>query len=113
MGSGKYMNLFEVANEMVTRLSRICLRDKCARRPVFGGAIKFQNDPYLATTFLFYEYFHSESGAGLGASHQTEWTGMIATLLHLTTHDTPESALGAPAPVLMPSHTGPTPRHRP
>jgi hypothetical protein len=82
-GSGNMMNLFEVAQEIVNRLSRIFLRDENSRRPVFGGAEKFQNDPEWRDYLLFYEYFHGDNGAGLGASHQTGWTGCIAALIEL------------------------------
>jgi len=70
-GSGKHMTLYEVAIELVNRLSRLFLRDEKGRRPVFGGAEKFQNDPHWKDNILFYEYFHGDNGAGLGASHQT------------------------------------------
>lgn len=77
-GSGNLMNLFEVTQEIVNRLTRIFLRDEHGRRPVYGGAAKFQNDPHWRDCLLFYEYFHGDNGAGLGASHQTGWTGFIA-----------------------------------
>jgi hypothetical protein len=80
-GSGRWMNLFEVAQELGTRMSRIFLRDHNGRRPVFGGIDKFQNDPEFRDYLLFYEYFHGDNGAGIGASHQTGWTGLIATQL--------------------------------
>jgi hypothetical protein len=80
-GSGKMMNLFEVAHEIVDRLSRIFLRDVNGRRPVFGGSAKFQQDPHWRDYLLFYEYFHGDNGAGIGASHQTGWTGLIAGLV--------------------------------
>jgi hypothetical protein len=80
-GSGVMMNLFEVAKEIAARLTRIFLRDDRGRRPVFGGAEKFQTDPHWRDHLLFYEYFHGDNGAGLGASHQTGWTGLIATLI--------------------------------
>ena len=70
-GSGKLMNLFEVAQEITNRLARIFLRDEAGRRPVFGGAEKFQRDPHWRDHLLFYEYFHGDNGAGIGASHQT------------------------------------------
>jgi hypothetical protein len=82
-GSGKWMNLFEVAQEIVRRLEAIFLRDPSGRRPVFGGAQKFQTDPHWKDNLLFYEYFHGDNGAGIGASHQTGWTGIIATLVRL------------------------------
>ena len=77
-GSGKYMTLFEVAKEIGRRLSSIFLRDANGKRPVYGGTKKFQEDPYWRDYILFYEYFHGDNGAGLGASHQTGWTGTIA-----------------------------------
>jgi len=77
-GSGNLMNLFEVSQELANRLTRIFLRDEHGRRPVYGGAAKFQNDPLWRDYLLFYEYFHGDNGAGLGASHQTGWTGFIA-----------------------------------
>jgi hypothetical protein len=80
-GSGVMMNLFEVAKEIAARLTRIFLQDERGRRPVFGGAEKFQTDPHWRDHLLFYEYFHGDNGAGLGASHQTGWTGLIATLI--------------------------------
>ena len=82
-GSGKLMNLFEVAHEIVNRLTRIFLREEDGRRPVFGGAEKFQRDPYWRDNLLFYEYFHGDNGAGIGASHQTGWTGVIAGLIDI------------------------------
>ena len=77
------MNLYQVAQEIARRLSNIFLRDRDGRRPVFGGTPKFQQDPNWRDCLLFYEYFHGDNGAGLGASHQTGWTGVIARLLHL------------------------------
>jgi hypothetical protein len=82
-GSGKLMNLFEVAREISTRLTRIFLRDQSGRRPVYGGTEKFQTDPHWKDYILFYEYFHGDNGAGLGASHQTGWTGLVAKLIEL------------------------------
>jgi hypothetical protein len=82
-GSGNLMNLFEVAHEIANRLERIFLRDKSGRRPVYGGTEKFQSDPHWRDCILFYEYFHGDNGAGLGASHQTGWTGLVAKLIEL------------------------------
>jgi len=82
-GSGKLMNLYEVANELSRRLSSIFLRDGKGERPVYGGTKKFQDDPHWKDYILFYEYFHGDNGAGLGASHQTGWTGLIARVLDL------------------------------
>jgi hypothetical protein len=64
-------------------LTRIFLRDKSGRRPVYGGTEKFQTDPHWKDYILFYEYFHGDNGAGLGASHQTGWTGLVAKLIEL------------------------------
>ncbi|MBS1171846.1 MAG: hypothetical protein H6R12_676 [Proteobacteria bacterium] len=82
-GSGNMMNLFEVSKEIADRLSRIFLRDEQGKRPVYGGTDKFQNDPHWRDHILFYEYFHGDNGAGLGASHQTGWTGLVAKLIEL------------------------------
>jgi hypothetical protein len=80
-GSGKKMPLGEIACELSRRLSRLFLRDAHGRRPVFGGTEKFQTDPHFRDHILFYEYFHADNGAGLGASHQTGWTALVAKLL--------------------------------
>jgi hypothetical protein len=77
------MNLYQVAEEISSRLASIFLRDASGRRPVFGGAEKFQTDPHWRDYILFYEYFHGDNGAGLGASHQTGWTGLVAKLLQM------------------------------
>ena len=92
-GSGKYMTLFEVAKELGHRLSSIFLRDANGKRPVYGGTKKFQDDPHWRDYILFYEYFHGDNGAGLGASHQTGWTGVIARSLDLFARLQPADAL--------------------
>jgi hypothetical protein len=92
-GSGRYMNLYQVAEEIARRLSNIFLRESDGRRPVYGGTRKFQEDPHWRDHILFYEYFHGDNGAGLGASHQTGWTGIIARMMHLFATTTPEQAL--------------------
>ena len=92
-GSGQYMTLFEVAKELGHRLSKIFLRDENGKRAVYGGTKKFQEDPHWKDYILFYEYFHGENGAGLGASHQTGWTGIIARSLDLFARVTPAAAL--------------------
>ncbi len=92
-GSGKYMTLFEVAKELARRLTSIFLRDTNGRRPVYGGTKKFQDDPHWKDYILFYEYFHGDNGAGLGASHQTGWTGIIARTLDLFARMNPADAL--------------------
>jgi Glycosyl hydrolase family 63 C-terminal domain len=80
-GSGVKMNLAQVACQLSRRLSHLFLRDEHGRRPVFGGAEKFQSDPHFRDHILFYEFFHGDNGAGLGASHQTGWTALVAKLL--------------------------------
>jgi hypothetical protein len=92
-GSGKMMTLFEVAEDINGRLAKIFLRDEKGKRAVYGGTQKFQDDPYWKDLVLFYEYFHGENGAGLGASHQTGWTGVIAYLMKIGSLVTPEAAL--------------------
>jgi hypothetical protein len=114
-GSGKMMNLFEVSKEIADRLSRIFLRDpstssgqatstgsgqatstgsgQAGKRPVYGGTEKFQNDPHWRDLILFYEYFHGDNGAGLGASHQTGWTGVVAKTIQLYGLLDPQRAL--------------------
>ncbi len=82
-GSGKMMNLFEVSKEISDRLTRTFLRDEHGRRPVYGGTEKFQSDPNWRDHLLFFEYFHGDNGAGLGASHQTGWTGLVAKFIQL------------------------------
>jgi hypothetical protein len=82
-GSGKLMNLFEVAREIAHRLTKIFLQDESGRRPVYGGTEKFQTDPHWKDYILFFEYFHGDNGAGLGASHQTGWTGLVGKLIEL------------------------------
>ena len=77
------MNLFEVSKEIADRLIGTFTRDEHGRRPVYGGTEKFQTDPHWRDHILFYEYFHGDNGAGLGASHQTGWTGLVAKLIEL------------------------------
>jgi hypothetical protein len=92
-GSGNHLTLFEVAKDISRRLSNIFLRDASGRRPVYGGSKRFQEDPHWRDYILFYEYFHGDNGAGLGASHQTGWTGVIARVLDLFARIGPEDAL--------------------
>jgi hypothetical protein len=80
-GSGNFLGLQEVARELGRRLSSIFLKDATGRRPVFGDNAKMQNDPHFCDHVLFYEYFHGDTGRGVGASHQTGWTGLVAKLL--------------------------------
>jgi hypothetical protein len=80
-GSGQYLDLGQVADFLSRRLIRLFVRDDEGRRPVFGGQHKFQTDPLWRDYVLFYEYFHGDNGAGIGASHQTGWTGLVAKLI--------------------------------
>ncbi len=82
-GSGQQMTLYQVAEEISNRLAGIFLRNEQGQRPVFGGAARFQEDPHWRDYLLFYEYFHGDNGAGLGASHQTGWTGLVAKLIQM------------------------------
>jgi hypothetical protein len=92
-GSGRYLTLYEVAEELGSRLKSVFLRDKQGRRAVYGGTAKFQDDPHWRDNILFYEYFHGDNGAGLGASHQTGWTGIIARIMHLFATTTSDQLL--------------------
>jgi Glycosyl hydrolase family 63 C-terminal domain len=100
-GSGRQMTLYQVAHEVGRRLTSIFLRDADGRRPVYGGARVFRDDPHWRDLVLFYEYFHGDNGAGLGASHQTGWTGLIARIMHLFATTTAEQvlALGKTVPM--------------
>jgi hypothetical protein len=82
-GSGRHLTLWQVSQEIALRLASIFLRNSNGQRPVYGGMDKFQNDPHWRDYILFHEYFHGDNGAGLGASHQTGWTGLIARLLQI------------------------------
>jgi Glycosyl hydrolase family 63 C-terminal domain len=92
-GSGRHMTLYQVAEEISNRLARIFLKDKDGRRPVYGGTEKFQKDPHWRDCLQFYEYFHGDNGAGLGASHQTGWTGVVARGMHMFATTTAEQVL--------------------
>jgi len=92
-GIGRQMNLYQIAEEIAHRLGNIFLRDKDGKRPVHGGTAKFQDDPHWRDYLQFYEYFHGDNGAGLGANHQTGWTGIIAGLLRIFASVTPEHVL--------------------
>ncbi len=91
-GSGRMMNLWEVASLLSRRLTRIFLRGKDGRRPVYGGTEIFQSDPHWRDLILFFEYFHGDNGAGLGASHQTGWTALVAKLLQQSGNGPDEQA---------------------
>jgi hypothetical protein len=94
-GSGRHMTLYQVAEEIARRLESVFLKDESGRRPVYGGTRKFQEDSHWRDCLLFYEYFHGDNGAGLGASHQTGWTGLIARAFHLFATLTPDQLLEA------------------
>jgi hypothetical protein len=92
-GSGNLMNLYQVADNIAKRLESIFLKNSQGLRPVYGGTHKFQQDPHWKDNILFFEYFHGDNGAGIGASHQTGWTGVIARLMHLFASTTSEQVL--------------------
>jgi len=92
-GSGRMMNLYQVAEEIGRRLTNVFVRGADGRRPVYGETAKFQDDPHWRDYVLFYEYFHGDNGAGIGASHQTGWTGIIARIMHLFATSTSQEAL--------------------
>ncbi|HTH16435.1 MAG TPA: glucosidase [Magnetospirillum sp.] len=92
-GSGRQMTLYQVAEEIARRLSSIFRRNEEGIRPVYGGSKKFQDDPHWRDLVLFYEYFHGDNGAGIGASHQTGWTGIIARIMHLFATGSAEKVL--------------------
>jgi hypothetical protein len=92
-GSGQYMTLFQVAQELTNRLGAIFLLNHENRRPVYGGSKKFTDDPLWRDNVMFFEYFHGDNGAGLGASHQTGWTAVIPALMQLFAEVTPEMIL--------------------
>jgi hypothetical protein len=94
-GSGRQLTLYQVAEELASRLGKIFLRDDQGRRPVNGGTRTFQEDPQWRDYIFFYEYFHGDNGAGLGASHQTGWTGIIARIMHLFATTSPDRVLAA------------------
>jgi hypothetical protein len=113
-GSGHLMTLFEVAHEIARRLESVFRRGSDGRRPVFGGTEKFQRDPLWRDHLLFYEYFHGDNGAGIGASHQTGWTGVVARLMHLFATTTAGQLLTAQsrADVTFSRGDGPEPKAR-
>ncbi|MFH8487419.1 MGH1-like glycoside hydrolase domain-containing protein [Streptomyces longisporoflavus] len=96
-GSGIQKNLYEVAEDICSRLTRIFLRDEDGRRPVYGGQAKFKDDPHWRDLISFYEYFHGDNGAGLGASHQTGWTGLVAALMKIFGTLEPDDFRSGPA----------------
>ncbi|NMF84901.1 glucosidase [Nodosilinea sp. P-1105] len=97
-GSGEHLTLFQISEKISQRLASIFLKDEAGRRPIYGGAEKFQTDPHWQDLILFYEYFNGDNGAGIGASHQTGWTGCIARIIQALGYFTPETMLGAISP---------------
>jgi hypothetical protein len=114
-GSGQLLTLYEVAEEISRRLGSIFLRDAKGRRPVYGDARQFQDDPNWRDLVLFFEYFHGDTGLGVGASHQTGWTGVVARAMHLFATTTPEQVLelGKAAGVTETAAAAPGRRPRP
>jgi hypothetical protein len=92
-GSGKQRNLYQIAEELSRRLASLFLKGKDGRRPLNGGERKLQEDLHWRDCIQFFEYFHGDSGAGLGASHQTGWTGAIARAMHLFATTTADQIL--------------------
>jgi hypothetical protein len=101
-GSGHYATLAEVATELSRRLTRIFLRDSAGRRPVYGAHPKLQSDPHFSDLVLFHEYFDGDDGTGLGASHQTGWTGLVAKLIQQSKEEQVARAKHQPAKVTHP-----------
>jgi hypothetical protein len=97
-GSGKYLTLYEVTNCISERIVSIFLKDENGRRPLYGGAEKFQTDSHWRDLILFYEYFHGDNGAGIGASHQTGWTGCVARIIQALGYFTKETILNSSTP---------------
>ena len=110
-GSGRQMTLYQVAEELARRLSNIFLKDAQGRRPVYGDVRKFQDDPHWRDLILFYEYFHGDSGLGVGASHQTGWTGIIARGMHLFATATPAQVAKLGKKALFTPRAPSAPRH--
>jgi hypothetical protein len=111
-GSGQYMTLYEVAQELSNRMAAIFLRNHEGRRPVYGGTKKFVDDPHWKDNVLFFEYFHGDNGAGLGASHQTGWTGCLPALMHLFANLRPDMVT-SPDELMAEIVRGPAPMHAP
>ena len=103
-GSGDYKTLYEVTHCLGERIVSIFLKDESGRRPVYGEAEKFQSDPHWRDLILFYEYFHGDNGAGIGASHQTGWTGCVARIIQALGYFTPETVLDTISPAELAKH---------
>jgi hypothetical protein len=100
------LTLFQIARELGERLIRLFQQDEQARRPSHGAAKRFQDDPHWRDLVLFYEYFHGDNGAGIGASHQTGWTGLVARVIQLNASLTAETLLTAGAGAIAFKKTG-------
>ena len=100
-GSGRMLTLLEVAKEIGERLTRTFLRDTSGRRPVYGSERKFLDDPLWRDSLQFYEYFHGDNGVGIGASHQTGWTGLVARIIQTNALLSPELLLAPGAEVAV------------
>jgi hypothetical protein len=101
VGSGTFLHLAAVADELARRLCHIFLRDEFGNRAVFGGSLRHRDDPHFRDYLLFHEYFHGDTGRGIGAAHQTGWTGLIALLLRSGGRGegvTSAAAIAEPAP---------------
>ncbi|MGI0486774.1 MGH1-like glycoside hydrolase domain-containing protein [Pantanalinema rosaneae CENA516] len=105
-GSGNYMTLFDATKAVTERIVSIFLKDKSGRRPVYGDTEKFQTDPHWQDLILFYEYFHGDNGAGIGASHQTGWTGCVARLIQGLGYFTPETIMNTLTPGELDKYKG-------
>jgi hypothetical protein len=92
-GSGRLMTLFEIARELGERLIRLFEQDEQGRRPALGATRQFQQDPHWRDLLWFHEYFHGDHGAGIGANHQTGWTGVVARIIQLNANLTREMLL--------------------
>jgi len=97
-GSGEHLSLFAITQKISERIVSIFLKDESGRRPVYGNAEKFQTDPHWRDLILFYEYFNGDTGAGIGASHQTGWTGCVARIIQALGYFTPETVLDTISP---------------
>jgi hypothetical protein len=109
-GSGDQKTLFEISQCLCERLVSIFTQDENGRRPVYGGAEKFQTDPHWKDLILFYEYFHGDDGSGIGASHQTGWTGCIARVIQGLGYFTPETVLDTITPGELSRYPGYIPK---
>ena len=100
-GSGEQKTLFEISQCIGERIVSIFTKDEQGRRPVYGAAEKFQTDPHWKDLILFYEYFHGDDGSGIGASHQTGWTGCVARIIQALGYFTPEGVLDTTSPAMV------------